>query len=132
LGLQFLDNAHVDEILGERHRLVVASDGDGAVEVGGRVAVLAVGDADHGARKLPDLSHLGAALADDAADELVGDGHLVALLGVRRPPLAAQHGQSCRVEQVGAEGVAVHCVDVHPLHPNLGLNRGGIVRDDSL
>ena len=28
----------------------------------------------------PDLRHLGAPLADDAANELVGDGHLVSLL----------------------------------------------------
>ena len=45
---------HVDEILGERHRLVVAGDADGAVEVGGRVPVLTVGDADHRTRELPE------------------------------------------------------------------------------
>ena len=44
---------HVDEILREGDGLAVAADGDGAVEVGGRVAVLAVGDADHGAADLP-------------------------------------------------------------------------------
>ena len=42
-------------------------------------------------RSLPDLSHLGAALADDAADELVGDGHLVGLLAVLAPALTRQH-----------------------------------------
>ena len=31
----------------------------------------------------PDLSNLGAALADDAPDDLVGDGHLVGLMCVR-------------------------------------------------
>ena len=30
----------------------------------------------------PDLSNLGAALADDAPDDLVGDGHLMGLVGV--------------------------------------------------
>jgi len=131
-GCRLHGNPHVDEILGERHRLVVAGDADGAVEVGGRVPVLTVGDADHRTRELPDLGHLGAALADDASDELVGDGHLVGLLGVRRPPLAAQHRQRCRVEEICAQGVAVHCVDVHTHLPNLGLNRGWIVWDDGL
>ena len=42
---------------------------------------------------LPDLGHFGSPLADDAADELVGDGHLVGLLAVRRSPLSAQHGK---------------------------------------
>ena len=42
-------------------------------------------------RSLPDLSHLGAALADDATDELVGDGHLVGLLVVLAPALTRQH-----------------------------------------
>jgi len=57
-GCRLHGNPHVDEILGERHRLVVAGDADGAVEVGGRVAVLAVGDADHGAADLPDFGDL--------------------------------------------------------------------------
>ena len=42
-------------------------------------------------RILPDLCHLGAALADDAADELIGDGHLVGLLAVLAPALTRQH-----------------------------------------
>lgn len=47
-------------------------------------------------RILPDLGHFGSPLADDAADELVGDGHLVGLLAVRRSPLSAQHGKGWR------------------------------------
>ena len=39
---------HVDEILGQGHRLGVAGDGDRPVQVGGSVAVLAVRDTDHG------------------------------------------------------------------------------------
>ena len=45
---------------------------------------------------IPDLSHFGSALADDAANELVGDGHLMRLLAVRRSPLPAQHGKGWR------------------------------------
>ena len=45
---------------------------------------------------IPDLSHFGAALPNDASDELVGDGHLVGLLAVRRTPLPAQHGKGWR------------------------------------
>ena len=41
----------------------------------------------------PDLSDFGAALAYDAADQLVGNGHLVGLLAARAPPLTAQHRQ---------------------------------------
>ena len=48
-----LDLPHVDQILGQSHGLAVPADGDGPVQVGGGVAVLAVGDADHGARQLP-------------------------------------------------------------------------------
>ena len=39
----------------------------------------------------PDLSNFGSSLADDAPDQLVGDGHLVRLLAVRAAPLPAQH-----------------------------------------
>ena len=42
----------------------------------------------------PYFRHLGAALADDAADELVGDGHLMALLLAGVPGLPSQKGQS--------------------------------------
>ena len=47
----------------------------------------------------PDLGHLGASLADDAADELVRDGHLVALLPARAPGLActSQQRQGCNI-----------------------------------
>ena len=41
----------------------------------------------------PDLSDFGPALAYDAADQLVGNGHLVGLLAARAPPLTAQHRQ---------------------------------------
>ena len=44
---------HVDEILGQSHGLAVPCDGDGPVQVGGGVSVLAVGDADHGSAYLP-------------------------------------------------------------------------------
>ena len=44
---------HVDEILGQGHGLAVAGDGDGAVQVGRGVAVLAIGDSDHGSGQLP-------------------------------------------------------------------------------
>ena len=43
---------HVDEILGQSHGLAVPCDGDGPVQVGGGVSVLAVGDADHGSGEL--------------------------------------------------------------------------------
>ena len=51
----------------------------------------------------PDLSNLGAALADDAPDDLVGDGHLVGLLGARAPGLArtSQQGQGCNRARLG-------------------------------
>ena len=38
---------HVDQILGQSHGLRVPRDGDGSVQVGGGVSVLAVGDPDH-------------------------------------------------------------------------------------
>ena len=41
----------------------------------------------------PDLSDFGAALADDAADQLVGNGHLVGLLAACTAPLTAEHRQ---------------------------------------
>ena len=44
---------HVDQILGQSHGLAVPCDGDGPVQVGGGVSVLAVGDADHGSAYLP-------------------------------------------------------------------------------
>ena len=43
---------HVDQILGQSHGLRVARDGDGPVQVGGGVPVLAVGDPDHGSGEL--------------------------------------------------------------------------------
>ncbi len=42
---------------------------------------------------LPDLGDLGARLADDAADELVGDGHLVGLVRAGRPALSGEQRQ---------------------------------------
>jgi hypothetical protein len=42
---------------------------------------------------LPDFGDLGARLADDAADELVGDGHLVGLVGAGRPTLSGEQRQ---------------------------------------
>ena len=44
----------------------------------------------------PDLSDFGAALADDAADQLVGNGHLVGLLAACTAPLTAEHRQGWR------------------------------------
>ena len=52
---------------------------------------------------IPDLSNLGAALADDAADDLVGDRHLVGLVGLgdhlvpapAAAPAAANAAPSC-------------------------------------
>ena len=49
---------HVDQILGQSHGLRVARDGDGPVQVGGGVPVLAVGDPDHGAAYLPRMTSL--------------------------------------------------------------------------
>lgn len=72
------DSPHVDEVLGERDRVRIAGYGDGPVG-DAILAVVAVGDADHGAGYLTDLCDLGAALADDAADQLVRHGHLVRL-----------------------------------------------------
>ena len=43
---------HVDQILGQSHGLRVPRDGNGPVQVGGGVAVLAVGDPDHGPGEL--------------------------------------------------------------------------------
>jgi hypothetical protein len=45
---------------------------------------------------LPDLGHLGAGLADDAADEFIGYGHLVSLMGAGRPTLAREQGKGCQ------------------------------------
>ena len=42
----------------------------------------------------PDLCHLGAAFADDAADELIGHGHLMALLLAGVPGLPSQKSKS--------------------------------------
>ena len=42
---------------------------------------------------LPDLCHFRSSLADDAADQLVGDRHLVGLLAARGTTMAAQHGK---------------------------------------
>ena len=42
---------------------------------------------------LPDLCHFRSSLADDAADQLVGDRHLVGLLAARGTTLATQHGK---------------------------------------
>ena len=47
---------HVDQILGQSHGLAVPADGDGPVQVGGGVAVLAVGDADHRAADLSETN----------------------------------------------------------------------------
>ena len=48
------DLPHVDQILGQSHGLAVPTDGDGSVQVGGGVSVLAVGDPDHRSAYLPD------------------------------------------------------------------------------
>lgn len=74
---------HVDQILGERNRVRIAADRDRAIGVAA-LALLAVRDADHGAADLPDLGDLGAALADYAANQIVGHGHLLLLrIGLR-------------------------------------------------
>ena len=49
-----MDLPHVDQILSQSHGLAVPADGDGPVQVGGGVPVLAVGDPDHGSAYLPD------------------------------------------------------------------------------
>ena len=54
LSLQHLP--HVDQILGQSNGLRVARDGDGPVQVGGGVPVLAVGDPDHGSAYLPRIT----------------------------------------------------------------------------
>ena len=53
-----VDLPHVDQILGQSHGLAVPADGDGPVQVGGGVAVLAVGDPDHGSAYLPRITEL--------------------------------------------------------------------------
>ena len=53
-----VDLPHVDQILGQSHGLAVPADGDGPVQVGGGVPVLAVGDPDHGAAYLPRMTSL--------------------------------------------------------------------------
>ena len=50
------DWPHVDEVLGQGDALAVPADGDGPVQVGGGVAVLAVGDADHRAADLSETN----------------------------------------------------------------------------
>ena len=50
------DLPHVDQILSQSHGLAVPADGDGPVQVGGGVAVLAVGDADHRAADLSETN----------------------------------------------------------------------------
>ena len=52
------DWPHVDEVLGQGDALAVPADGDGPVQVGGGVAVLAVGDADHRAADLSETTHI--------------------------------------------------------------------------
>lgn len=70
---------HVDEILGERHGVRIAGDGDGAIR-GGALALFAIANAYHGTGYLAYLGDLGAALADNAANQLVRHGHLVRLI----------------------------------------------------
>ena len=53
-----LNLPHVDQILGQSHGLRVARDGDGPVQVGGGVPVLAVGDPDHGSGELSSIMGL--------------------------------------------------------------------------
>ena len=55
-GGQELHWPHVDEVLGQGDALAVPADGDGSVQVGGGVAVLAVGDADHRAADLSETN----------------------------------------------------------------------------
>lgn len=74
---------HVDQILGERHCVRIAADGDRAIGVAA-LAFLAVRDANHGAANLANLGDLGATLADYAADQVVRHGHLLLLrIGLR-------------------------------------------------
>ena len=54
----------------------------------------------------PDLGHFRASLADDAANQLVGDGHLVGLLlGGGTPALAGEKGEGCRVDHAVTERI---------------------------
>ena len=42
---------------------------------------------------IPDFRHFGAGLANDAANQLIGDGHLVGLVGAGRAALPSEQGQ---------------------------------------
>jgi hypothetical protein len=56
---------------------------------------------------LPDLGHLGASLADDAADEFIGYGHFVGLMSAGRPTLTRKQGKSCAFRFVHRYNVTV-------------------------
>lgn len=69
---------HVDQILGQCDRVRIAGDGNRSVCVAA-VALLAVGNAYHGAGNLANLCNLGATLTDNAAYQVVWHGHFVGL-----------------------------------------------------
>lgn len=79
-GSRFHGDSHIDQVLCEGYRFRIARDGDGSVHVAARLAILAVGDANHGATELSDLSNFRASFANDAAYQLIGNGHFVSLL----------------------------------------------------
>lgn len=77
------DSPHVDQILGERHGIGIAADGDGPIGVAA-FTLLAVRNSNHGTGYLTDLGDLGSALADYAADQVIWHGHFVLLrVGLR-------------------------------------------------
>lgn len=74
-----LNSPHVNQILSECHGIGSTGDRDGSVR-GPALAIVAIRYADHRSGYLSDFRDFGAALADDATDQLVGHGHFRGLL----------------------------------------------------
>lgn len=74
-----IDLPHVDEVLGERDRVRVASDGYSTI-CGSTLALLAIADAYHGTRYLTYLCYFRATLSYYATDQFVRHRHLVSLI----------------------------------------------------
>lgn len=107
---------HVDQVLGQSHRVWVPGNGDGSVRRV-RLPLLRVGNPNHGAADLPDFEYLGSSLADYAADEIIGYSHFLRLRrglsggrlrgagGAGRPQLTSgesrQSPLTCRVQGAG-------------------------------